>query len=103
MKLRGLELHADSALTCENSDIRDGNDAESTRNDLRNGKGVDGVNEFGVGTRHRGSATPRLPRLGRVDDAVLLTVQTTQSRIPVAMAARNTAWRDGEPVPATSA
>ena len=35
------------------------------------------------------------------DDSVLLTVQTTQSRIPVAMAARSTVWRDGEPVPAT--
>jgi trehalose-phosphatase len=35
------------------------------------------------------------------DDSVLLTVQTTQSRIPVAMAARNTVWRDGAPVPAT--
>ncbi|CAA0094040.1 putative glycosyl hydrolase [Mycolicibacterium vanbaalenii] len=34
------------------------------------------------------------------DDAVLLTMQTTQSRIPVAMAARTTVWRDGEPVPA---
>ncbi len=32
---------------------------------------------------------------------VLLTVQTSQSRIPVAMAARNTVWRDGEPVAAT--
>ena len=28
-ELRGLELHADSALTCENSDIRDGNDAKA--------------------------------------------------------------------------
>ena len=35
------------------------------------------------------------------DDSVLLTVQTTQSRIPVAMAARSTVWRDGESVPAT--
>ena len=35
------------------------------------------------------------------DDSVLLTVQTTQSRIPIAMAARNTVWRDGEPVPAS--
>lgn len=34
------------------------------------------------------------------DDSVLLTVQTTQSRIPVAMAARNTVWRDGAPVSA---
>ncbi|HEY6575993.1 MAG TPA: glycosyl hydrolase family 65 protein, partial [Mycobacterium sp.] len=35
------------------------------------------------------------------DDSVLLTAQTTQSRIPIAMAARTTVWRDGEPVPAT--
>lgn len=35
------------------------------------------------------------------DGSVLLTTQTTQSRIPIAMAARNTVWRDGEPVPAT--
>ncbi|MGB0963656.1 MAG: trehalose-phosphatase, partial [Mycobacterium sp.] len=35
------------------------------------------------------------------DDAVLLTAQTNQSRIPIAMAARNTVWRDGVPVPAT--
>jgi alpha,alpha-trehalase len=34
------------------------------------------------------------------NNAVLLTMQTTQSRIPVAMAARNTVWRDGESVPA---
>ncbi|MBJ7338143.1 trehalose-phosphatase [Mycolicibacterium sp.] len=33
--------------------------------------------------------------------SVLVMVQTTQSRIPVAMAARNTVWRDGEPVAAT--
>ncbi|MDV3133763.1 trehalose-phosphatase [Mycobacterium sp. 29Ha] len=35
------------------------------------------------------------------NNSVLLTVQTNQSHIPVAMAARNTALRDGEPVPAT--
>ena len=35
------------------------------------------------------------------DDSVLLTVQTTQSRVPIAMAARNVLWRDGTPVPAT--
>ena len=34
-------------------------------------------------------------------DSVLLTVATTQSRIPIAMAARSTLWRDGESVPAT--
>jgi len=35
------------------------------------------------------------------DDSVLLTVQTTQSRIPIALAARTTVWRDDAPVPAT--
>lgn len=35
------------------------------------------------------------------DDAVLLEVQTTQSRITVAMAARSTAWRGDRPLPAT--
>jgi trehalose-phosphatase len=35
------------------------------------------------------------------DHSVLLTVQTTQSRIPIAMAARSIVWRDGTPVPAT--
>jgi alpha,alpha-trehalase len=33
-------------------------------------------------------------------NSVLVTVQTTQSRIPVAMAARSTVWRDETPVPA---
>ncbi|WP_237572391.1 trehalose-phosphatase [Mycolicibacterium lacusdiani] len=33
-------------------------------------------------------------------DSVLLTVQTTQSHVPVAMAMRNRLWRDREPVPA---
>ena len=35
------------------------------------------------------------------DNSVLLTIQTTQSRVPIAMAARSTVWRDGTPVPAT--
>lgn len=35
------------------------------------------------------------------DYSVLLTVQTTQSRVPIAMAARTVVWRDGSPVPAT--
>ncbi|KUI30351.1 haloacid dehalogenase [Mycobacterium sp. IS-1742] len=35
------------------------------------------------------------------DDSVLLTVRTTQSRIPVAMAARNVVWRDDAPVAAS--
>jgi trehalose-phosphatase len=34
-------------------------------------------------------------------DSVLLCTQTTQSRIPIAMAARTSVWRDGEPVPAS--
>jgi alpha,alpha-trehalase len=34
-------------------------------------------------------------------NSVLLTAQTTQSRIPIAMAARSTVWRDGAAVPAT--
>jgi len=34
-------------------------------------------------------------------DSVLLTMQTTQSRIPIAMAARSTVWRDGTAVPAS--
>ncbi|MDI9914473.1 trehalose-phosphatase [Rhodococcus sp. IEGM 1379] len=33
------------------------------------------------------------------DNTVLLAVQTNNSRIPVAMAARNTVWRNGEPFP----
>jgi alpha,alpha-trehalase len=35
------------------------------------------------------------------DNSVLLTVETNQSRVPIAMAARSTVWRDGTPVPAT--
>ena len=35
------------------------------------------------------------------DHSVLLAVQTTQSRVPIAMTARSTVWRDGTPVPAT--
>ncbi|MCV7267145.1 trehalose-phosphatase [Mycolicibacterium doricum] len=34
-------------------------------------------------------------------DSVLLTVQTTQSRVRIAMAARTVVWRDGDPVPAS--
>ena len=49
-----------------------------------------------LANEHLGSVDKR--EIG--DDSVLLTVQTTQSRIPVAMAARSTVWRDGEPVPA---
>ncbi|GAB3017337.1 trehalose-phosphatase [Mycobacterium bourgelatii] len=35
------------------------------------------------------------------DNSVLLAVSTNQSRVPIAMAARNTVWQDGKPVPAT--
>ncbi|KUI23090.1 haloacid dehalogenase [Mycobacterium sp. IS-1496] len=35
------------------------------------------------------------------DDSVLLTVRTSQSRIPVAMAARSVVWRDNAPVAAS--
>ena len=34
-------------------------------------------------------------------NSVLMAVETTQSQIPVALAARTTAWRDGEPAPST--
>ena len=34
-------------------------------------------------------------------NSVLMPVETTQSQIPVALAARTTAWRDGSPAPAT--
>jgi len=50
-----------------------------------------------LASEHLGSAVTR----ELSNNSVLLTVQTTQSRIPVAMAARNTVRRDGEPVPAT--
>ncbi|MCP9270954.1 trehalose-phosphatase [Mycolicibacterium arenosum] len=49
-----------------------------------------------LASQHLGPAEKRA--LG--DDAVSLTMQTTQSRVPVAMAARNTVWRDGLAVPA---
>jgi len=35
------------------------------------------------------------------DNSVILTVQTSQSRVPIAMAARSIVWRDGTHVPAT--
>ena len=50
-----------------------------------------------LANQHLGSVDKR--EIG--DDSVLLTVETNQSRIPIAMAARSTVWRDGEPVPAT--
>ena len=54
--------------------------------------------------RYRDLASQHLGSVDRReidDESVLLTMQTTQSRIPVAMAARHTVWRDGASVPAT--
>ncbi|TPG32701.1 trehalose-phosphatase [Mycolicibacterium hodleri] len=54
--------------------------------------------------RYRDLASDHLQLVAKREvsgSSVLLTVQTSQSRIPVAMAARNTVWRDGEPVAAT--
>ena len=54
--------------------------------------------------RYRDLANDHLGLLEKreIDDhSVLLTVQTTQSRIPIAMAARSIVWRDGTPVPAS--
>ncbi len=50
-----------------------------------------------LASEHLGSAATR----ELSNNSVLLTMLTTQSRIPVAMAARNTLWRDGSPVAAT--
>lgn len=50
-----------------------------------------------LASEHLGSAVTREIS----NNSVLLTVRTNQSQIPVAMAARNTVLRDGEPVPAT--
>jgi alpha,alpha-trehalase len=50
-----------------------------------------------LGSQHLGAVETR----GLSRDSVLLTVETTQSRVPIAMAARTTLWRDGAPVAAT--
>ena len=53
--------------------------------------------------RYRDLASDHLAPLEKralSDDSVLLTVQTTQSRVPIALASRTTVWRDGAPVPA---
>ncbi|MGO9223657.1 trehalose-phosphatase [Mycobacterium sp.] len=53
--------------------------------------------------RYRDLASDHLAPLEKralSDNSVLLTVQTTQSRVPIALAARTTVWRDGTPVPA---
>ncbi|OBF93827.1 trehalose-phosphatase [Mycobacterium sp. 852002-51163_SCH5372311] len=54
--------------------------------------------------RYRDLANEHLELVGKweiSDNSVLLTVQTSQSRIPIAMAARSIVWRNGIPVPAT--
>ena len=50
-----------------------------------------------LANEHLGSVEKR----GISDNSVLLTVETTQSRVPIAMAARSTMWREGSPVSAT--
>jgi len=54
--------------------------------------------------RYRELASNHLESLNKralSEDSVLLTVQTTQSKIPIALAARTTVWRGENPVPAT--
>jgi alpha,alpha-trehalase len=54
--------------------------------------------------RYRELASTHLRSLNKAalsENSVLLTVETTQSQIPVALAARTTVWRDGSPAPAT--
>ena len=65
---------------------------------------IDGnVRNSGV-ERYRELASTHLMTLTKAElspNAVMLTVETTQSQIPVAMAARTTVWRDGAPAPGT--
>ncbi|MEV3901521.1 trehalose-phosphatase [Mycobacterium sp. NPDC050551] len=54
--------------------------------------------------RYRDLAAQHLTSVEKAEisrDTVLLSVQTTQSHIAIAMAARSTAWRNGQPVAAT--
>ncbi len=54
--------------------------------------------------RYRGLASTHLTspkKRALTPNSVLLEVSTTQSQIPVALAARTTVWRDGQPAPAT--
>jgi alpha,alpha-trehalase len=54
--------------------------------------------------RYRELASTHLRSLTKAalsPNSVLMTVETTQSQIPVALAARTTVWRDGQPAPAT--
>lgn len=64
---------------------------------------IDGnVHNLGV-ERYRELASTHLGSLNKrmlSENSVLLTVETTQSRVPVAVAARTTVWRNDESVPA---
>ncbi len=64
---------------------------------------IDGnVHNFGV-ERYRELASTHLGSINKrmlSENSVLLTVETTQSRVPVAVAARTTVWRNDESVPA---
>jgi trehalose-phosphatase len=54
--------------------------------------------------RYRDLASTHLTSLEKralTPNSVLLTMRTTQSQIPIAVAARSTVWRDDEPAPAT--
>ncbi|MBV8292852.1 MAG: trehalose-phosphatase, partial [Mycobacterium sp.] len=54
--------------------------------------------------RYRGLASSHLQVLEKralSENSVLMTVETTQSKIPVALAARTSLWRDDTPAPAT--
>ena len=82
-------------------------------NDRRRGLVGDHRDSLDAWTATSRIAGRALPELGQAtisdrwksgksrSNPVLVTVQTTQSRIPVAMAARSTVWRDETPVPAT--
>ena len=65
---------------------------------------IDGnVRNSGV-ERYRELASTHLRPLNKralSENSVSLTVETTQSQIPVALTARTTVWRDGSPAPAT--
>jgi alpha,alpha-trehalase len=65
---------------------------------------IDGnVRNCGV-ERYQDLASTHLTSLSKralSPNSVLLTARTTQSCIPVALAARTTVWRDGDPAPAT--
>ncbi|MET0993933.1 MAG: trehalose-phosphatase [Mycobacterium sp.] len=65
---------------------------------------IDGnVRNSGI-ERYRELASTHLRPLNKralSENSVSLTVETTQSQIPVALTARTTVWRDGSPAPAT--